>query len=87
MATHESLSGTCPSAYLLIDQTENPTAFGGSVLAGRTCAHRFKSDRASGFASDELLAQLCRRHDLVMLTTDRDFELMASHVDLRLWSS
>jgi predicted nucleic acid-binding protein len=34
---------------------------------------------------DALLAQLCRRHDLVMLTTDRDFELMARHVDLRLW--
>ena len=35
---------------------------------------------------DALLAQLCRRHDLVMLTADRDFELMAPHVDLRLWS-
>jgi len=35
---------------------------------------------------DALLAQLCRRHDLVMLTTDRDFELMAPHVDLRLWA-
>ena len=35
---------------------------------------------------DALLAQLCRRHDLVMLTTDRDFELMARHVDLQLWT-
>ena len=35
---------------------------------------------------DALLAQLCRRHDLVVLTTDRDFELMARHVDLRLWA-
>ncbi len=35
---------------------------------------------------DALLAQLCRRHELVMLTTDRDFELMARHVDLRLWA-
>jgi hypothetical protein len=35
---------------------------------------------------DALLAQLCRRHDLVMLTADRDFELMAPHVDLRLWA-
>ncbi len=35
---------------------------------------------------DALLAQLCRRHDLIMLTTDRDFELMAPHVDLRLWA-
>ena len=35
---------------------------------------------------DTLLAQLCRRHDLTMLTTDRDFELMAPHADLRLWA-
>ncbi len=35
---------------------------------------------------DALLAQLCRRHDLIMLATDRDFELMAPHVDLRLWA-
>ncbi len=35
---------------------------------------------------DALLAQLCRRHELVMLTTDRDFELMARHVDLRIWA-
>ena len=35
---------------------------------------------------DALLAQLCRRHDLVMVTTDRDFELMARHVDLQLWT-
>ena len=35
---------------------------------------------------DALLAQLCRRHEAVMLTADRDFELMAPHVDLRLWS-
>jgi predicted nucleic acid-binding protein len=34
---------------------------------------------------DALLAQLCLRHELVMLTTDRDFELMARHVQLRLW--
>ena len=34
---------------------------------------------------DALLAQLCVRHELVMLTTDRDFELMAGHVQLRLW--
>jgi predicted nucleic acid-binding protein len=34
---------------------------------------------------DALLAQLCRRHKLMMLSTDRDFELLARHVDLRLW--
>ena len=36
---------------------------------------------------DALLAQLCRRHDLVMLTTDRDFERVARHVELRRWVS
>jgi predicted nucleic acid-binding protein len=35
---------------------------------------------------DALLAQLCRRRELLMLTTDRDFSLMAQHVDLRLWA-
>jgi hypothetical protein len=35
---------------------------------------------------DALLAQLCLRHELVMLATDRDFELMARHVQLRLWA-
>ncbi len=35
---------------------------------------------------DALLAQLCIRHGLVMLSTDRDFEHMARHVDLHCWS-
>lgn len=35
---------------------------------------------------DALLAQICRRLDLVMLTTDGDFELMARYVDLRVWT-
>ena len=35
---------------------------------------------------DALLGQLCRRYELVMLSTDRDFELMARHIDLRLWA-
>ncbi len=34
---------------------------------------------------DVLLAQLCVRHDLVMLSTDRDFPLMAPHVGLTIW--
>jgi predicted nucleic acid-binding protein len=34
-----------------------------------------------------LLAQVCRRHDLVLLSTDRAFESMARHVDLRLWTA
>jgi predicted nucleic acid-binding protein len=35
---------------------------------------------------DALLAQLCRRHDLVLLSADRDFESMVRHVDLQLWT-
>lgn len=35
---------------------------------------------------DALLAQLCLRHGLLLLTTDRDFELIARHVAIRLWS-
>jgi hypothetical protein len=35
---------------------------------------------------DALLARLCSRHDLVLLTTDADFGRMVPHVRLRLWS-
>jgi predicted nucleic acid-binding protein len=34
---------------------------------------------------DALLAQLCIRHDLVLLTTDEDFGHIARHFELRLW--
>jgi predicted nucleic acid-binding protein len=34
---------------------------------------------------DALLAQLCIRHDLTMLTTDSDFTLAAKHCALRIW--
>ncbi|MGH6611726.1 MAG: type II toxin-antitoxin system VapC family toxin [Burkholderiaceae bacterium] len=36
---------------------------------------------------DALLAQLCIRHELVMLTTDKDFVNAASHCPLRTWQS
>lgn len=36
---------------------------------------------------DALLAQLCIRHELVLLTTDEDFTHIARHSDLRLWES
>ena len=35
--------------------------------------------------TDALLAQLCIRHKLVMLTTDRDFSRMAKWTPLQLW--
>jgi hypothetical protein len=34
---------------------------------------------------DALLAQLCIRHDLTLLTTDGDFPLAAKYSALRLW--
>jgi len=34
---------------------------------------------------DALLAQLCVRHDLVMLSTDNDFKQVARQCPLRLW--
>ncbi|MGC2414002.1 MAG: PIN domain-containing protein [Stellaceae bacterium] len=36
---------------------------------------------------DALLAQLCLRHDLTMLAADRDFDNMASHCPLKLWTA
>jgi predicted nucleic acid-binding protein len=36
---------------------------------------------------DALLAQLCVRHNLTMLSTDRDFQAMARHSELRVWSA
>ena len=35
---------------------------------------------------DALLALLCIRHDLVLLSTDNDFALAAKHCPLRIWS-
>jgi hypothetical protein len=36
---------------------------------------------------DALLAQLCLRHDLTMLTTDRDFGNLAGCCALKLWTT
>lgn len=36
---------------------------------------------------DALLIQLCRRHDLVLLSTDQDFRAAARHIDFRLWTA
>lgn len=37
--------------------------------------------------TDALLAQLCIRHDLTLLSTDNDFKLAARHSSLRVWSA
>ena len=35
---------------------------------------------------DALIAQLCVRHDLVILTTDKDFQQIATIVSLSVWT-
>lgn len=35
---------------------------------------------------DALLAQICVRHELILLTTDRDFTHLARHCTLCLWA-
>ena len=35
---------------------------------------------------DALIAQLCVRHDLVILTTDKDFQQIATVVSLSVWT-
>ena len=35
---------------------------------------------------DAILAQLCIRHDLALLTTDNDFAGIAAHTTLRIWN-
>lgn len=35
---------------------------------------------------DALLAQLCLRHEMTMLTLDQDFEHIARHTGLRVWT-
>jgi predicted nucleic acid-binding protein len=36
---------------------------------------------------DALFAQLCIRHDVMLLTTDKDFTHAAEHCPLRIWAS
>ena len=36
---------------------------------------------------DAVIAQLCIRHDLTLLTTDNDFARVAAHANLRIWKS
>lgn len=36
---------------------------------------------------DAILAQLCIRHQLILLSTDNDFKNIAKHTDLNVWSA
>jgi predicted nucleic acid-binding protein len=48
--------------------------------------NRCRRNRVQVGTIDALLAQLCIRHDLTMLTTDKDFNRIADHSTLKLWS-
>lgn len=53
-----------------------------------TAAEVFTRCRRNGVqlgTVDALLAAMCLRRELVLLTTDADFEHAARHVDLRVW--
>ena len=52
--------------------------------AGRRNACRQKGVQLA--TVDALLAQLCIRHELLLLTTDRDFTHAAEHLPLALWT-
>lgn len=34
---------------------------------------------------DALLIQLCRRHELMLLSTDKDFEAATKHIEFSIW--
>ena len=36
---------------------------------------------------DAVLIQLCRKHDLVLLSSDNDFRAAAKHIQFRMWSA
>ena len=36
---------------------------------------------------DAVLIQLCRKHDLVLLSSDNDFRAAAKHIKFRMWSA
>jgi predicted nucleic acid-binding protein len=36
---------------------------------------------------DALLIQLCRRHDMTLLSTDQDFRAAAKHIEYKLWAA
>lgn len=55
-------------------------------VAAADIRHRCRRAGVQVGTIDALLAQLCIRYDLAMLTTDRDFVLTAANTPLRLWT-
>lgn len=59
----------------------------GDYVAAADLRNRCRRRGLSVGTIDALLAQLCIRHGLTMLTTDKDFAAIAREEKLRLWSS
>ena len=59
----------------------------GTRIQAEAAQLRNRCRRAGGQVGtiDALIAQLCLRHDLTLLTTDNDFAGAAKHRPLRLW--
>ena len=54
-------------------------------IAAAELRNRCRRHGAQVGAIDAILAQLCIRHDLTMLSTDMDFSHIAKHSKLRVW--
>ena len=67
-------------AALPLIQPDRDDHIGAAVLRN-TC----RRARVQIGTIDALLAQLCIRHDLMLLTADKDFTLAARHCPLRVW--
>ena len=55
-------------------------------IAAADLRNRCRRNGAQIGTIDALLAQLCIRHDLTMLTADEDFRRIAAHSTLKVWN-
>lgn len=56
-------------------------------IAAATLRNRCRRAGVQAGTIDVLIAQLCIRHDLPLLSTDADFEHIAHHAPLKVWRS
>lgn len=61
---------------------------GSTPVSGRSRSAATASSRRAGVqlgTVDALIAQLCIRHDLTLLTMDGDFAAATKHAELKVW--
>ena len=81
LALRRDVQGTEPEVQVLRD-----ALFGASSVV--TTAELRNLCRRAGVqvgTVDALIAQICMRHDLILLSTDKDFAHMAKHCSLQIW--